>query len=61
MTYVDLLKEAAAALERIRARKYESAEAWAERLAPTFFADLDGTSVIKKSRPAPGEEAGGDS
>ena len=37
----ELLDAAAGALERLRARGGESADEWAERLAPTFFADLD--------------------
>lgn len=36
-----LLDAAAGALERLRARKGESVDDWAEKLAPTFFADLD--------------------
>ncbi len=34
----ELLDAAAGALERLRARSGESADEWAERLAPTFFA-----------------------
>ncbi len=37
----ELVDAAAGALERLRARSGESADEWAERLAPTFFADLD--------------------
>lgn len=37
----ELLDAAAGALERLRARSGESADEWAKRLAPTFFADLD--------------------
>lgn len=37
----ELLDAAADALERLRARSGESADEWAERLAPTFFVDLD--------------------
>ncbi len=41
----ELLDAAASALERLETRKGELTDEWAERLAPTFFADLD--------RPAP--------
>ncbi len=37
----ELLDAAAGALERLRTRGGESADEWAESLAPTFFADLD--------------------
>lgn len=37
----ELLDAAAGAVERLRARRGESADEWAEKLAPTFFADLD--------------------
>ena len=37
----ELLDAATDALERLKSRSGESADEWAERLAPTFFADLE--------------------
>ncbi|SOE17792.1 hypothetical protein SAMN05877838_2695 [Hoeflea halophila] len=40
----DLRYTAAAALQRLTSRSEESVDDWANRLAPTFFADLENRS-----------------
>ena len=45
-----LLEAASCALKRLEARKPETIDEWAKRLAPTFFADLDRRAAAMKEK-----------